>query len=161
MHDLLMALPPERFAALYRSLDPPLARALDGAIAQVLHSRVQSVARQPEALRVKALRSWIGRQKDDAVAGDLLRAYFLGPRKALVIQFLDATGTPHEEGQVSDEGAPDPARVPDAVKALLESHDRDDVRLYLQIAARQWPGLPALADALAGLPATPAPPAPA
>ena len=153
MHDLLIALPPERFATLYRSLDPPLARALDGAIAQVLHARVQSVAKQPEAIRVKALRNWIGRQKDDAVAGDLLRAYFLGPRKPLVIQFLDATGTPHEEGQVTDEGKPDAAKVPDAVKALLADHDRDDVRLYLQIAARQWPEVPALGEALAGLPA--------
>ena len=153
MHDLLIALPPERFANLYRSLDPPLARALDGAIAQVLHARVQSVAKQPEAIRVKALRHWIGRQKDDAVAGDLLRAYFLGPRKPLVIQFLDATGTPHEEGQVTDEGKPDAAKVPDAVKALLADHDRDDVRLYLQIAARQWPEVPALGEALAGLPA--------
>lgn len=153
MHDLLIALPPDRFATLYRSLDAPLARALDGAIAQVLHSRVQSVAKQPEAIRVKALRNWITRQKDDAVAGDLLRAYFLGPRKPLVIQFLDATGTPHEEGQVTDEGKPDPARVPDAVAALLNDHDRDDVRLYLQIAARQWADIPAIAEALAGLPA--------
>ncbi|HZJ72615.1 MAG TPA: hypothetical protein VFF36_16895 [Planctomycetota bacterium] len=153
MHDILIALPPERFAALYRSLDPPLARALDGAIAQVLHARVQSVAKQPEGLRVKALRTWISRQKDDAVAGDLLRAYFLGPRKALVIQFLDATGTPHEEGQVTDDGKPDAAKVADAVKALLADHDRDDVRLYLQIAARQWPEVPALGEALAGLPA--------
>jgi hypothetical protein len=153
VHDLLIALPPERFATLYRSLDPPLARALDGAIAQVLHSRVQTVAKQPEAIRVKALRNWISRQKDDAVAGDLLRAYFLGPRKPLVIQFLDATGTEHEEGQVTEEGRPDPAQVPDAVKALLADHDRDDVRLYLQIAARQWPEVPALAEALADLPA--------
>jgi hypothetical protein len=153
MHDLLIALPPERFATLYRSLDPPLARALDGAIAQVLHSRVQTVAKQPEAIRVKALRNWISRQKDDAVAGDLLRAYFLGPRKPLVIQFLDATGTEHEEGQVTEEGRPDAAKIPDAVKALLADHDRDDVRLYLQIAARQWPEVPALGEALAGLPA--------
>ena len=151
MHDLLTALPPERFASLYRSLDPPLARALDGAIAQVLHARVQSVAKQPEAIRVKALRNWISRQKDDAVAGDLLRAYFLGPRKALVIQFLDATGTAHEEGQVTDEGRPDPAKVGDAVSALMQAHDPEDVRLYLQIAARQWPDVPAVAEALARL----------
>ncbi|HZL99893.1 MAG TPA: hypothetical protein VFD43_06545 [Planctomycetota bacterium] len=153
MHDLLIALPPERFATLYRSLDPPLARALDGAIAQVLHARVQSVAKAPEGLRVKALRTWIARQKDDAVAGDLLRGYFLGARKALVIQFLDATGTAHEDGQVTEEGQPDAAKVADAVKSLLNDHDRDDVRLYLQIAARQWPGIPAVAEALAGLPA--------
>jgi len=153
VHDLLIALPPERFATLYRSLDPPLARALDGAIAQVLHSRVQTVAKQPEAIRVKALRNWISRQKDDAVAGDLLRAYFLGPRKPLVIQFLDATGTEHEEGQVTEEGKPDADKVPDAVKALLADHDRDDVRLYLQIAARQWPEVPAIGEALADLPA--------
>jgi hypothetical protein len=151
MHDLLVDLPPDRFAAIYRSLDPPLARALDGAIAQVLHSRIQTVARQPEAIRVKALRNWIGRQKDDAVAGDLLRAYFLGPRKALVIQFLDATGTKHEEGSVLEDAAPEPAKVPEAVEALLKDHDPEDVRLYLSIAARQWPEVPAVAEALAGL----------
>jgi hypothetical protein len=151
MHDLLVALPPERFAALYRSLDPPLARALDGAIAQVLHARVQSVAKQPEALRVKALRTWIGRQKDDTVAGDLLRAYFLGPRKALVVAFLDATGTAHEDGQVGDDARPDPAKVPAAVEGLLAAHEREDVRLYLQVAARQWSDVPAVAEALARL----------
>ena len=36
MHDILIALPPERFATLYRSLDPPLARV--GAAILVCHA---------------------------------------------------------------------------------------------------------------------------
>src|SRR6185295_12981124 len=106
MLDLVLSLPPERFAAVYGALPTELSQALDGVIARMLNSRVASVRRQPEALRARALRAWIVRHRDEDVAGDLLRAYFLGPRQPLVTAFLDATGVPHENGQVTDDGAP-------------------------------------------------------
>ncbi|MHC5209371.1 MAG: hypothetical protein ACYTG2_01475 [Planctomycetota bacterium] len=151
MHQLLTAMSPERFTVLYESLDPKVARALDGPIARMLNSRPRSIARQPVTLRVKALRAWITRERDEQVAGDLLAAYFLGPRKDLVTSFLDATGVTHEDGQVEDDARPDAAKIPDAVAALLAEHDREDVGLYLQVAAQQWPDVPEVKTAAEGL----------
>jgi hypothetical protein len=156
VHQFLIALPPERFAALYQSLEPEVARVLDGVIARMLNSRVSSVGRTPVAMRVKALRAWIVRERDDAVAGDLLAAYFLGPRKALVTGFLDATGVEHEDGRVDGDGKPDAGKLDDAVAALLAEHDREDVRLYLQVAAQQWPDVPELKAAAEGVAPAPA-----
>src|SRR5262249_26818231 len=82
--DLVLALSPERFASLYGALPVDISTALDGAIARMLNSRVASVRKQPEALRAKALRAFLVRTRDEAVAGDVLRAYFLGPRLPLV-----------------------------------------------------------------------------
>ncbi len=151
MLQIVLALPPERFAAVYGALPPELSAALDGAIARTLNARLPSVRRQPVALRARALRAWIVRQHDDTIASDLLRAYFLGPRLALVTAFLDATGVAHDKGQIADDGAPAPDKVPAAVEALLAGHDRDDVRLYLAVAALQWPEIAALRKALDGL----------
>ncbi|HTE05074.1 MAG TPA: hypothetical protein VK824_02680 [Planctomycetota bacterium] len=149
MLKLLLALPPERFAALYLALPEEMARALDGAIASMLHARPASVRRQPDAVRVKALRAFLVRSRDETLGGDLLRAYFLGPRKPLVVQFLDATGVKHQEGQVEEEGQPDPAKVGEAIAALNAAHDPQDVALYLAIAAVQWPEIKELKAAAA------------
>jgi hypothetical protein len=147
--DLVLALPAERFANLYGALPPDLSAALDGPIARMLNSRVPSVRRQPQALRARALRAWIVRQRDEDVAGDLLRVYFLGPRLPLVTSFLDATGVKHEKGQIGDDAEPDPAKVPAAVEALQKEFEADDVRLYLAVAARQWPENKAVLEAAA------------
>jgi hypothetical protein len=156
MLELLLALSPERFAALYAALPEEVSQALDGVIARMLNSRVTSVRRQPQALRARALRAFLVRHRDETVAGDILRSYFLGPRLELVTQFLDATGVPHEKGQVSDDGKPDAAKIPQAVGALSEAHDPADVQLYLAIAAMQWPDVPELRTAL-DAPRAPAP----
>lgn len=151
MHRLLSDLPPERLGELYRALPDPLRQALDAPVARVLNARVPSVRRHPEALKVKALRAWLARERDDALAGEILRAYLLGPRKRLVMDFLDATGVKHEDGQVGDDADPAADKVPGAVEKLLAAHAREDVRLYLGVAALQWPGNAAVREALAGL----------
>ncbi len=151
MYQLVADLPPERFAALYAALPPEARQALDAPVARVLNSRIPSVRRLPEALKVKALRAWLSREKDEALAGELLRAYFLGPRKPLVSDFLDATGVTHQDGQVADDAQPDAAKVPEAVQKLLAGHDRADVALYLRIAALQWPENEGVRKALAAI----------
>jgi hypothetical protein len=145
---LVLDLTPERLAALYRALPDAMRQALDAPVARVLNARLPAVRRQPEALKLRALRAWLVRERDEALAGELLRAYLLGPRKALVIGFLDATGVRHEDGQVGDDAQPDAAKIPAAVEALLKDHARDDVRLYLGVAALQWPGNAGVRDAL-------------
>ena len=52
---------------------------------------------------------------------------------------------------IKDEGEPDAAKVPEAVQALLAAHERNDVALYLRIAAIQWPDNEAIRKASADL----------
>lgn len=151
MLQLVLDLTPERFGELVRALPDATRQALDAPVARVLNARLPSVRRQPEALRLRALRAWLVRERDEALAGELLRAYLLGPRKDLVTAFLDATGVRHEDGQVGDDAQPDADKVPAAVQALLGKHAREDVALYLGVAALQWPAVPALREALRAL----------
>jgi hypothetical protein len=149
VYQLLADLPPERFTAFYDALPDEMRQALDAPVARVLNARLPSVRRQPPALKVRALRAWLIRERDEALAGEMLRSYFLGPRKDMVVSFLDATGVKHKDGQVDGDSGPEPAKVGEAVKALLAKHDREDVRLYLRIAAVQWPDVKELGEASA------------
>lgn len=146
----LMDMSDERFAALYGSLEDRTKQALDVPIARMLNSRVPVAARRPLPMKLKALRAYLRRERDDDLALDILRGYFLGPRKQLVIDFLDGTGVAHEDGQVEDDDAePEATQVAVTVEALLKDHEKDDVRLYLSVARRQWPEIEAIEDALA------------
>ena len=147
MHELLTAMPLDRLQGLYEALPEELSRALDAPIAKALNSRPQTVAKRPVAMRMKALAALLRRTRDDTLAGELLRAYLLGPRKELVVDFLDATGVSHKDGEI-DEGEPDPEKVPEAMESVLADHDAGDVALYLEVATRQWPAHEAVAAAL-------------
>ncbi|MCB9897193.1 MAG: hypothetical protein H6825_04235 [Planctomycetes bacterium] len=148
MHLLLTEMSLDRLTTLYEALPEELVRALDVPIGKALNSRPGSVARRPVPMRMKALRAFLKRTRDDTIAGELLRAYLLGPRKDLVVSFLDATGVAHEEGEISDDSEPAADKVGPAVEALLAQFDREDVVLYLEIATRQWPENEAIAAEL-------------
>lgn len=144
---LLTELSAERFTTIYESLPAEMSAAFDPAIARVLNARLPKIRKTPVAMRAKALRAYLMRERDEDVAGDILRAYFLGPRLELVTDFLDGVGVKHEKGEVEDESEPDGGRVPATIDAVLETHDRADLGLYLQIAAAQWPEVEALKHA--------------
>lgn len=139
MRDLVLDLSVERFLEIVRELPSEVRMGLDVAAARALNSRPQAMRRRSEEMKVRAVRSWIARKRDDDLAGEILRAYFLGPRKDLVCAFLDATDCKHEDGQVEDDAAPDAGKVPAAIDTLLQEHSAADLRLYLGIAALQWP----------------------
>ncbi len=149
MLDELLAMSDERFASLYGSLEDNAKAGLDVPIARMLNSRVATAARRPLPMKLKALRAFLRRERDEDLALDMLRSYFLGPRKALVVDFLDGTGVEHEDGQIGEDDAePDGTQVAVTVEALLNDHDKEDVRLYLAVARRQWPEIEAIEDAL-------------
>jgi hypothetical protein len=149
VHQLLTDMSIERLSQIYEALPEAVARALDAPIGQALNSRPGTVAKRPLPMKVKALRSWIVRKRDEGLAGDLLRAYLLGPRKELVTAFLDGTGLAHQDGQLEDDDAtPDEEQVAPTVASLLETHERDDLRLYLEIGVMQWPDSEAVKTAL-------------
>lgn len=151
MLELVLDMSLERLQAIVEELPGPVRQALDGAAAQALNSRPQTIHKRPLPMRIKALRSTLTRKRDEDLAGDILRTYLLGPRKELVSAFLDATGVPHEDGQIEDDSEPAADKVPGAVEQLVKDHDRDDVVLYLEIAAFQWPENEAVRAALDGL----------
>jgi hypothetical protein len=147
---LLTEMEPERFEAVYDALADEVKAALDVPIAKMLNSRMATVRKRPLALRLKALRAYLARKREDDLAMDMLRGYLLGPRKDIVLGFLDGTGVKHEEGEVDEEAEdPDPKKVADTVKALRAEHDAADVKLYLAVAKLQWPDSEAVATALA------------
>ena len=152
LHHLLTDMSLERLTNLYEALPQELVRALDVPIGKALNSRPASVARRPIEMRMKALRAFLKRTRDDTIAGELLRAYLLGPRKDLVVSFLDETGVAHEDGEIADDSEPDVEKVEAAVAKLLQEQAVEDVALYLEIATRQWPENEAVAKALADLP---------
>lgn len=147
MHQLITDMSDERLAEIYQALPDPVRQALDSPIASALNSRPSSVRKRPEALKLKALRSYFRKKRDEDLALDLLRAYLLGPRKELVTDFLDATGVKHEDGQIEGDESPDPAKVAEALTAARKTHGDEDVELYLAIARMQWPDLEELGTA--------------
>jgi hypothetical protein len=140
--------PIERLQTIYEALPEEARRALDSPIAKALNSRLSSLAKRPISFKMKALRSFLIKQRDESLAQEILRSYFLGPRKELVTAFLDATGVAHEDGQVEDaEAQPDGKKIQGAVEALLADQSAEDVALYLDVATFQWPDLKELVEA--------------
>jgi hypothetical protein len=107
VYQLVADLPPERFTALYAALPDEMRQALDAPVAACSTPVRPSCAASRRRSRSQALRAFLARERDDTLSGEILRSYFLGPRKPLVVAFLDATGVKHEDGQVADESAPD------------------------------------------------------
>ena len=138
MYRIVSEMSPQRLAGVYSALPAEAREALDVPVAQMLNSRVASVRRRPVETKVRALRAFLGKTRDESLATEILRAYLLGPRKDLVTAFLDGTGVVHEDGQVDGEAKPDGEKVAGVVADLLGRFDREDVLLYLRVAALQW-----------------------
>ncbi len=148
MLQLIDSMSLERLTALYESLEERGQRALDGPIGKALNSRPQTVAKRPLPMRIKALRAFILRTRDEDLALELVRSYLLGPRKDLVTGFLDGVGVPHEDGSIEGDDEPAEDKVAETLEALGQEHDPGDVLLYLEVAAMQWPESEAVKKAL-------------
>jgi hypothetical protein len=77
----------------------------------------------------------------ESVASALLVALHLGARRPMLATFLDATGLPHENGVLKDDGtaplAEDAARA--GVQALAGAYPRGDIDVYLNTLWLQDP----------------------
>lgn len=80
------------------------------------------------------------RDPGEMLASSLLVALHLGPRKPMLISFLDALGLPHEDGVLKDE-ATEPIPLDDLKKAcaVLASEPPTAVRAYLNTLWLQDP----------------------
>src|SRR3990172_5586831 len=92
---IVASLPPERACALLRSLSEKgpvvFAQAL-GTACIALRSRPVYLQRQPFEKRAEAIRRALSRVAAEPVAAEVLAAYFLECRKALLVEWLERGG---------------------------------------------------------------------
>jgi hypothetical protein len=145
----LRSLTPERFHAIYVSLENKGFGPLDGEVAKSLRFRPQGVRKLPIEQRARRAKALLETTRNTELAYELFGAYLLKTRKDLVTGFLDATGVAHENGMIEDveRAQPDRAKIADAVADLDAKHPAEDVTLYLAMCAQQWPKVAEL-DAL-------------
>ena len=101
-------------------------------VAKLRRMRPQFLKRQPKPARHKLVIESLKRPAFEETATQLLSGWLIKHQVDMLKQFLDALNIDHEDGVVEDL----PTEVPDdtlnaAIEALLSSHDREIVILYL------------------------------
>ena len=132
---------PDRFLAIYTSLEHQGFGPLDGDVARSLRFRPQAIRKLPMEQRAKRARMLVETSKNANLAYELVGGYLMKTQKELVIGFLEATGVKHQDGMIEDiEGAkPAPDKIAAAIAELDKKFAREDVTLYLVLCADQWP----------------------
>jgi hypothetical protein len=116
-----------------------------GLLSRRLNFRVKSVLLLPLEKKAKYTAGLAA--VSDGVAGRLLVTFHLTHQRPMMATFLDALGITHDNGLISEESAPtvDPAKLPEAIKALREQYPAEDVDLYLHTLRLQdhatWGGV--------------------
>lgn len=110
------------------------------ALVKARHLRPQVARALPPEEQARALAA-VG-EPGEPVASSLLVALHLGERRALLATFLDASGLPHEDGVLKDEGETGPlgeAAARAGVAALRRAFPREQVEVYLNALWLQDP----------------------
>ena len=154
MHALpyLKSLSPERFVEIYSGLEVEGYGPLDREVAQSLKFRPQAIGKLPMAQRAKRARQIIEKSGNEELAYEILGAWLLRHKKALVTGVLDATGVAHQDGMIEDIGSaePDAKKVADAVAVLDQSFGEEPTTMYLVLCKAMWPSNEGVEAALAG-----------
>lgn len=139
----------ERFLEIYQGLEDHGFGPLDGEVAKVLKFRPQAIRKVPMPQRARRAKALLERRSNAELAYELFGSYLLKNKKELVTRFLDGTGVEHEDGMIQnlESAQPDPAKLPAVLEELDRDFGRDDVTLYLSIAAEQWSGVPEIQEA--------------
>ena len=137
---------PERFLAIYQSLEQHGYGPLDGEVAKALRFRPAAIKKLPMAQRARRAKLIIETAKNAELAYEILGAYLIKNHSELVTTFLDKTGVKHDQGMIEDvdHNQPDTAKIEGVIAELDGKHDPADVTVYLAICAEQWPGVKAL-----------------
>lgn len=145
----LKQLSPERFLSIYQSLELQGYGPLDAEVAKSLRFRPQAVTKLPMAQRAKRAKQILEQSKSTELCYEIFGAYLIKTQRALVTDFLDKTGVPHENGMIEDVtvAKPDAAKLDTAIAELDAAHPKEDVTLYLALCAEQWPEVEALGAA--------------
>ena len=143
----LKSMSPERFLAIYQSLEMNGFGPLDAEVAKSLKFRPIAVKKLPMAQCARRGRM-LGESSGNAeLAYELFGAYLLKNHKGLVTGFLDKTGVAHEDGMIQDidRGVPQVDKIESAIAELDKQFAPEDVTLYLSMCAQQWNQIPLLA----------------
>jgi hypothetical protein len=142
---------PERTHALLEGLRkgaPAVYTQALGAASVWLRARPQFIAKQSPEKRAQLVRRALSRIATNLIAEEVLAAYFLQVKKALLIEWLDAIGLAHEDGALKADAPPEPPRdaLEKAVAAFrAKPDDAADRALLLEAFAAQsaidWPAL--------------------
>ena len=131
--------------------DRELYKATLQAVAQVKHVRPAFLQQQSRVLRHKAMAETLARPVLELAAANMLRGWLLKQQTAVLVDFLDALGIPHENGAVEDLPAGmEDDKLKAAVEALLAKHPHEIVAVYLHafnaMNAANWPNLNAMLE---------------
>ncbi|MBK7643008.1 MAG: hypothetical protein IPJ19_08145 [Planctomycetes bacterium] len=151
---------PERFLAIYQSLEQHGFGPLDGEVAKLLKFRPQAIRKLPMDQRARTARRLLESSHNAQLAYEILGAYLIKHKKGIVTGFLDATGVKHQDGMIEnvDEEKPSVDKLVTALNELDKQFPPEDVTIYLAICAEQWPDVTQLDElwrkraALAGPP---------
>lgn len=112
--------------------DKPLYRLVLAAVAEAYRVRPAFLERRPRVQRHLDMVATLSRPRLEEAAANLLRTWLVKSQKALLVDFLDQLGIPHEDGVVTDfpETVED-AKLTATVENLLAKHPRENVAIYL------------------------------
>jgi len=112
--------------------DKPAYKAMLAAVAQAKHVRPVFLERQPRDARHASMLTALSKPNLEAAAGALLRVWLVKKQSAMLIDFLNALGLPHENGAVDDLPATmDDAKLKPAIETLLGKYPHEAVAVYL------------------------------
>lgn len=126
--------------------DKPAYKATLAAVAQARHVRPVFLERQPRAERHATMLTVLSKPSLDTAAAAFIRAWLVKKQQAMLVDYLNALGIPHEDGVVEDlPGEMDDAKLQAAIELLLGKYPHEVVAVYLNafndMNAAGWPNL--------------------
>jgi hypothetical protein len=112
--------------------DKPAYRAALAAVAEAKRVRPIFLERQPRAERHTTMLSVLTKPNLDPAAAAFIRAWLVKKQAAMLVDFLNALGIPHENGVVEDlPGSVDDMKLKAAIEILLGKYPHEVVAVYL------------------------------
>ena len=112
--------------------DKPAYKATLAAVAQAKHVRPVFLERQPREARNTAMIAALARPNLEPAAGALLRVWLVKKQGAMLVDFMNALGIPHENGAVEDlPPAMDDEKLKAGIEVLLGKYPHETVAVYL------------------------------
>jgi hypothetical protein len=131
---LWKTLPPEEkslaAAELVKDPSPMIRASVTAVVADARKMRPVAARKLPPESQARIIATV--RDPGEILASSLLVALHLGPRKPMLVAFLDALGLPHEDGVLKDEST-EPVPLADLTKACaaISSESPSAIRVYL------------------------------
>ena len=113
--------------ALWNDADRDVRTAMEITLAKELKFRTNSLRKLPVGKLISRL-LLMAPKMPESMLFQFLFYLHMSHRRALMVEFLDAVGLPHEEGVLDlpdDADPPDPAKVEEAGRALLKAHGHE------------------------------------